>query len=66
MLVIETLSLFSFRLYMQTRTFTGAGDLGAIIGGVLNAISIMVMNMFWRKIAEILTRWGKLQCISTI
>lgn len=56
--VIITLSIFSFRLFMQTRDFSGAGQVGAIFGGLFNAIAIIFMNQVWRRIADILTRWG--------
>lgn len=57
--VVVTMSILSFRLFMQTRNSEVAGQAGAVVGGTFNAIAIIMMNQFWRRIAEILTKWGK-------
>jgi len=52
LVVIATFSVLSFRLFVVR-----AQPSLSFIGGILNAFLIMVMNLFWRRVAEYLTRW---------
>lgn len=56
---IVTISVLSFRLFVETLDFEFSPQIGAAAGGIVNAITIMIMNTIWRKVAEILTDLGK-------
>jgi hypothetical protein len=54
MVIIVTISILTFRLFLQT---SSVALFGGIIGGVLNAISIQVLNLLYKKIAQVLVDW---------
>eukprot|EP01114_Cavostelium_apophysatum_P021290 TRINITY_DN738_c0_g1_i1.p1 TRINITY_DN738_c0_g1~~TRINITY_DN738_c0_g1_i1.p1 ORF type:complete len:782 (+),score=258.94 TRINITY_DN738_c0_g1_i1:32-2347(+) len=53
MVVILTLAVMSFRLFVQNTNSLG----GSIAGGVANAITIMFMNVVWKMVAVKLNNW---------
>ena len=52
--VIGTVAVLSIRLLLQ-RTITSFG--GGLVGGVINAVFIIGMNIFWAITAQIMTEW---------
>lgn len=48
-----TAAVLSFRLFVQKQSSLG----GAIAGGAANAVTIIIMNVVWQKIAEKMTMW---------
>jgi len=53
MVVILTISVLSFRLFVQNVDST----LGSVIGGIANAITIIFMNVIWKIVAVKLNNW---------
>lgn len=51
--VVATFAVLSFRLFVQR--FNSLG--GSIVGGIANAITIIIMNVLWKTIAVKLTNW---------
>jgi len=51
--VVATFATLTFRLFVQNRVSL----FGAIVGGVVNAIVIIVMNLLWKIVATKLTDW---------
>jgi len=51
--VIVTVSILAFRLFVQNRNSIG----GSVAGAVVNAITIIFMNQVWKRIALKLTDW---------
>lgn len=51
--VVATFAVLSFRLFVQR--FDSLG--GSIAGGIVNAITIIIMNGLWKTIAVKLTNW---------
>jgi hypothetical protein len=52
--IIATIAILSFRLFVQKRE---APMVGSIVGGVLNAIMIIVTNLIWNRVAVWLTEF---------
>jgi hypothetical protein len=53
--IIATFCVLSFRLFVQNAD--GLELFGSIIGGVVNSVVIITMNVFWRIVADKLTVW---------
>jgi len=53
LMVTLTISVLSFRLFVQTLQPLA----GSIVGGIANAITIIFMNTLWNKVAVFLTNW---------
>jgi len=53
LVVVLTVSVLSFRLFVQNVNST----LGSVIGGIANAITIMFMNVMWKTVAVKLNNW---------
>jgi hypothetical protein len=51
--VVATFATLTFRLFVQNRVSL----FGAIVGGIVNAIVIIVMNLVWKIVATKLTDW---------
>jgi len=54
MVVIGTLSIFLFRTFIDKKI---GSTFGNPLAGIMNAITIMVFNMIYRKVAIYLTKW---------
>jgi hypothetical protein len=52
-LVVATLAILSFRLFVQSKNSFG----GSLAGGVVNAMTILFFNQFWKRIAVKFTEW---------
>jgi len=53
LMVTLTVSVLSFRLFVQGLQPTA----GSVVGGIANAITIIFMNTIWNKVALFLTNW---------
>jgi len=47
----------SFRLFIQSLPSDAAGYGGAVAGGALNAVTIIILNILWKRVATVLTEW---------
>ncbi len=56
--VISTIAVLSFRLFMQKLQVPGFTFLGGFFGAIANAITIIILNSVYQKIAIKLTEWG--------
>jgi hypothetical protein len=54
--IVATIALLSLRLFLQNKAAQFGGSL---IGAILNALTILLFNLLWRKVAVILTKWGE-------
>ena len=53
--VIATISILTFRLFLQK---SSVSLLGGLVGGIANAITIVILNKVYRKVATKLNDWG--------
>jgi len=52
--VIVTISVLSFRLFVQNQHLS---VFGSFVGGIINAITIIFLNVVWKTVATKLTEW---------
>jgi len=52
--VIVTISVLSFRLFVQRQ---GLSVFGSFVGGIINAMTIIFLNNLWKNVAIKLTEW---------
>jgi hypothetical protein len=67
--IIATVAILSFRLFVQRRLLEKdvpfGSSIGGIVGSVGNAIFIMILNKIYRYIAGILTDWENHRTVQT-
>ena len=50
-----TVAILTLRLFLQQSSYS---VFGGLIGGIVNAISIIILNMVYKKLAVVITDWG--------
>ncbi len=56
-MIIVTISVLSFRVFVQRQKSLSL--IGGILGGIVNTITIIIMNGVWRRVAFMITKWGE-------